>query len=203
MAAEDDKGTTEDEECDDRIDPITELQDGIDGLSLAMFEALRGLRDAVAPESGNLGGNNNNSAGENSEPDFDDFWSSYRSGDPTTVALVNKVNRAGTPPTRREDFARIHARIEMEKDAELVGKLANDVLEKSGKINERVSTLPGMERTRTQQMEYIEKLIQQNQEAADDLEKHHAIAKERRDQVRQFVKDNTCKALGIIEGDMM
>ena len=39
-----------------RVDPITALQDSIDRLSLSMFEALRGLRDAVAPESGNLGG---------------------------------------------------------------------------------------------------------------------------------------------------
>ena len=49
-----------------------------------MFEALRGLRDAVAPESGNLGGNNaaaaNGNGESSSEPDFDEFWHSYRSG---------------------------------------------------------------------------------------------------------------------------
>ena len=48
-----------------------------------MFEALRGLRDAVAPESGNLGGNNaaaNGNGDSSSEPDFDEFWHSYRSG---------------------------------------------------------------------------------------------------------------------------
>jgi Subunit 21 of Mediator complex len=167
-----------------------------------MFEALRGLRDAVAPESGNLGGNNNASSGESSEPDFEEFWGNYRSGDAATVALVNKVS-GSMPPQRREDMARIHARIEMEKDAELVTKLASDVLEKSDKINERVSSLPGMERTRTQQMECIAKLLQHNKEAAADLEEHYAVAKERRDQVRQFVRDNTCKALGIVEGDMV
>jgi Subunit 21 of Mediator complex len=171
-------------------------------LSLAMFEALRGLRDAVAPESGNLGGNNNASSVETSEPDFEEFWTNYRSGDAATVALVNKVS-GSMPPQRREDMARIHARIEMEKDAELVTKLASDVLEKSDKINESVSSLPGMQRTRTQQMEYIATLLQQNKEVAADLEESYAVAKERREKVRQFVRGNTCNALGIVEGDII
>jgi len=34
-----------------KIDPITAVQDSIDGLALSLFEALRGVRDAVAPES--------------------------------------------------------------------------------------------------------------------------------------------------------
>ena len=111
-----------------------------------MFEALRGLRDAVAPESGNLGGNanaNNNSGESSGGDDFEEFWGLYRSGDPATVALVNKTS-GGVPPTRREDMIRIHGRIEMEKDVELVTKLAGTVLEKSDEINERVSSLPGM-----------------------------------------------------------
>ena len=55
-----------------------------------MFEALRGLRDAVAPESGNLGAsqnqNNNNDTTTNSgnnnsaDADFDEFWQNYRNG---------------------------------------------------------------------------------------------------------------------------
>jgi hypothetical protein len=169
-----------------------------------MFEALRGLRDAVAPESGNLGGNpgnNNNSNGNNDngsgEPDFEEFWQSYRSGDPETVAMVKKVTV--TPPQKREDFIRIHAKVEMEKDAELVRKLANTVLEKSADIDERVSALPGMHRTRAEQMEYTEKLLNKNREAAEKLEEAYHRAQERRDLVRRFVRDNTCAALGIIE----
>jgi dsDNA-specific endonuclease/ATPase MutS2 len=91
----------------------------------------------------------------------------------------------------------------MEKDTELVTKLASTVLERSDEINERVSSLPGMQRTREQQMEYIEKLLEQNQEAAQDLEEQYAIAKERRDQVRTFIRDNTCEALGIQEGELI
>ena len=170
-------------------------------LSLAMFEALRGLRDAVAPESGNLGGNSGNTAGtdttENADADFDEFWQSYRNGDPETVAMVRKITPA--TPQKREDFIRIHAKIEMEKDAELVKKLAGTVLEKSLQIDERVSTLPGMHRTRQVQMEFIEELLKKNAEAADKLQKVYEEASQRRDQVRQFVKNNTCAALGIQE----
>lgn len=109
----------------------------------------------------------------------------------------------GAAPQRREDYIRIHGRIEMEKDVELVTKLASTVLEKSDEINERVSSLPGMERTRKEQMEYIETLLKKNQQAAADLEERHKSAKAKRDQVRQFIRENTCEALGIMEGDMM
>ena len=34
-----------------KIDPITAVQDSIDSLALSLFEALRGVRDSVAPES--------------------------------------------------------------------------------------------------------------------------------------------------------
>lgn len=166
-----------------------------------MFEALRGLRDAVAPESGNLGGNSGNNAGnennETSEPDFEDFWHSYRSGDAETVAAVRKVSV--TPPQKREDFVRIHAKIEMEKDAELVKKLAGTVLERSANLDERVSNLPGMHRTRKEQMAYIDELLKKNQEASDKLQAAYEKAVNRRELVRRFVKDNTCAALGIVE----
>jgi hypothetical protein len=64
-----------------------------------------------------------------------------------------------TPPQKLEDFVRIHVRVEKEKDAELVGKLTSTVLEKSADIDERVSALPGMQRMRAEQREYIEELI--------------------------------------------
>lgn len=163
-----------------------------------MFEALRGLRDAVAPESGNLGDDgNNNQNNENQEPDLEELWTLYRSGDPTTVALVRKVSP--TPPKKREDYARIYAKIECLKDGDLVKRLADTVLEKSADIDQRVTHLPGMTRTNSQQMEYVEELLKNNQEVAVKLEETFNQAKERRDRVRTFVKDNTCTALGIVE----
>lgn len=166
-----------------------------------MFEALRGLRDAVAPESGNLGGNSENSTGaentESSEPDLEDLWQSYKSGDPETVAMVKKVS--SSTPKKREDFIPIHARMEMEKDAELVKKLAATVLAKSKNIDERVSNLPGMHRTRQQQMAHIGMLLEKNCEVSEKLQQTYDKAKQRRDLVRLFVKEKTCEALGIVE----
>jgi Subunit 21 of Mediator complex len=122
-----------------------------------MFEALRGLRDAVAPESGNLGGNVSNSASAESQKSS-------------------------------------------EMDAELVKKLAGIVLEKSANIDDRVSNLPGMHRTREQQMAYIEELLHENQVVSDRLQQAYDNASQRRALVRKFVKDFTCEALGIEEG---
>lgn len=189
-----------------KVDHITSLQEGIDGLSLSLFEALRGLRDAVAPESGNLGGiqqGNTNSEGVNSSPtessenDFEEFCQSYQNGDPDTLAMVQKLT--ATPPQQREDFLRIHKKVEMEKDAELVKKVASTVLEKSADIDRRVSSLPGMHRTRTEQMKLIEELIGKNRNTARILEDTYNRAEKQRKKVRAFVRDHTCESLGIIE----
>jgi hypothetical protein len=189
-----------------KIDHITSLQEGIDGLSLSLFEALRGLRDAVAPESGNLGGiqqgNTNNdgangSPTESSETDFEEFVQSYQNGDSDTLAMVRKVT--STPPQQREDFLKIHKKIEMEKDAELVKKVASTVLEKSAEIDRRVSSLPGMQRTRTEQMKLVQELIEQNRKTARRLEETYHRAELQRKKVRAFVRNHTCESLGIIE----
>ena len=189
-----------------KVDHITSLQEGIDGLSLSLFEALRGLRDAVAPESGNLGGiqqgiagndSVNSSPTENSENDFEEFCQSYQSGDPDTLAMVRKFT--ATPPQKREDFLRIHKKIEMEKDAELVKKMARTVLEKSAEIDRRVSFLPGMHRTRTDQLQLIKELIEKNREKAIRLEDTYKRAEKQRRKVRSFVRDHSCQSLGIIE----
>lgn len=162
-------------------------------LSLAMFEALRGLRDAVAPESGNAAAQT-----DNSEPDFEEFWQSYRSNDAETVAAVKRINN-GVPPQKREDYVRVFQKLEREKDAELVARLATTVLRKSEDVDERVAALSGMNRTRSEQMEKINELLQLNQEAERELHQLYATAKERRDQVRKTIQEKTCEALGIEE----
>mmetsp|Transcript_34468 Transcript_34468/g.35056 ORF Transcript_34468/g.35056 Transcript_34468/m.35056 type:complete len:171 (+) Transcript_34468:114-626(+) len=144
-----------------KIDHITSLQEGIDSLSLSLFEALRGLRDAVAPESGNLGGT---TQVNNDSPN-------------------NNINESS----------------EMEKDVGLVKKAASTVLKKSADIDRRVSSLPGMKRTRTEQMKYIEELLEKNRKTAKRLEEAYNRAEERRKKVRKFVRDHTCESLGIIE----
>jgi hypothetical protein len=182
-----------------KIDPITALQDDIDGLSLAMFEAFRGLRDAVAPESGNLGGSQNRNETTPEQPDMDDLWHHYRSGDPDVTNLVAKACEGRSLPQKRDEFIRLHAKMEMEKDTELVMRLAGTVLEKSSEIDDQVDILPGMHRTKTEQMNRIEELIGANRKAIEDLEEAYASAERQRDACRSFVQKNSCAALGIIE----
>jgi Subunit 21 of Mediator complex len=170
-----------------------------------MFEALRKLRDAVAPESGNLGVNSNAAGAQgdqstSAEPDMDELWHLYRSGDKDVVAKIHNVTN-NVAVTKREDFVRIHAKMEMEKDTELVAKLAESVLEKSDQIDDMVDSLPGMNRTREEQMKIIEGLISLNQQAARDLENAHRKASERRAACREFIQRHTCEALGIDEAD--
>jgi hypothetical protein len=195
---------------------IFKKHESIDSLSLAMFEALRGLRDAVAPESGNLGGNANNNpvvnSGANSintsssssllpEPDIsiDDLWHAYRSGeDRVFTAMITKVN-SGVVVQKRDDFVRLHAKMEMEKDTELVFRLAGTVLAKSNEIDQKVDALPGMHRTSAEQMKYIEDMLEMNLLAAVELEAAYSAARERRNACRAFIRDSTCQALGIEE----
>ena len=197
-----------------------------DGLSLAMFEALRGLRDAVAPESGNLGrtavpGNLDTpaAASSSSEPDSEELWNLYRNKDPHVVASLTEFlekhpsgnNTAGSAetnsdhptaalPRTREEFIRLHAKMEMNKDTELVMRLAGTVLEKSRDIDQRVNeTIPGMHRTRQEQMQTIEQLMQRNQHVAEQLEQAFVTAKQRRDACRAYIHRHTSRALGIEE----
>jgi hypothetical protein len=178
-----------------------------------MFEALRRLRDAVAPESGNLGVSHGNqqplqdsqaaaaSPSASSEPEnTDELWNLYRSGDGEVVARVHRATR-GVPVQKRDEFVRVHAKLEMEKDAELVSSLAASVLQRSAEIDGMVDSLPGMNRTREEQMRIIEGLISLNREAAQELEDAHAAATERQAACRAFVQRHTCEALGIDEPD--
>lgn len=173
-----------------------------DGLSLSMFEALRSLRDAVAPESGNLGNQAQNAdGGENQNSteaqDIDELWQSYQSGDEVVVAMVKtSVGTDADLPQTREDFIRWHAKSEMEKDTELVMKLATEILKKSHQIDKQVDhDMPGKDRTRKQQMEYMDRLIIRNQEAAKTLEAAYKKATQQRDACREFVSTNVTALL--------
>mmetsp|Transcript_34280 Transcript_34280/g.102754 ORF Transcript_34280/g.102754 Transcript_34280/m.102754 type:complete len:91 (+) Transcript_34280:437-709(+) len=87
----------------------------------------------------------------------------------------------------------------MEKDAELVSRLAEEVLSKSEMVEELVGKLPGMGRTREQQMKRIEELLEKNKEVAQELEGACEEAERRREEVREVLGGVTCEALGIEE----
>ncbi len=164
-----------------------------DGLSLAMFDALRQLRDAVAPESGNLGNANNKDDTEHAL-DTDELWKAYKAKDPDVLAMVPTIINS------REDFVRWHAKHEMDKDTELVTQLASVVLEKSRAIDQQVQDhIPGMHRTRQKQKEYIAHLVQENVQVARELEETYEQARQQRDRCRAYIRENTCRALGIEE----
>lgn len=188
-----------------KVDPITALQEAIDGLSLSMFESLRSLRDAVAPESGNLGVNPNAAganAGEQAPPDSEELWHLYRKGDARVREMMHKGETNPTILTERKEFMRLQARMEMQKDTELVLRLANSVLSKSTAIDTQVdTTIPGMTLTRTQQMERIAVLLRENQKVQQELQQVYDKASERRTKCRQAILTKTSQVLGIEEQD--
>merc|ERR1711874_282414 len=136
------------------IDRITEVQDTIDRFSLSPFEALRGLRNAVAPESTQKkSGVTSNSATflsiDMMDPDYDAFLLSYHREEPYAVEFV--VANGGNPPQSKDDYAKLLSKHKMEKDISLVYKLAADIMTTSARINELVSALPGMNRKKEDQ----------------------------------------------------
>jgi hypothetical protein len=70
---------------------------------------------------------------------------------------------------------------------------------KSDEIEDALLKVPGLNRTRTEQLSYIEELIAANAAAADELESVYEMAIARRERCRQFVRKHTSEALGIEE----
>ena len=180
-----------------------------------MFEALRGLRDAVAPESGNLGNNNNRnvvaaeplSGQQQHDPPPpqtpEELWVLYQAGDESTRQQLHNNATEDVPPTAlvsQAAFIEWYTSVERQKDAALVETLARAVLRQSAAIDTAVDqfTTHGY-RTRTEQWQYMQELMQLNAQAATQLEEAYAQALERRNQCRQFVLDGTSRALGIEE----
>ena len=187
-----------------KIDPFTTLQDAIDGLSLGIFESLRSLRDAVAPESGNLGvnpnqNNNNGNSNKDNEPDIEELWSSYKNGDQKVRDLMHKGDPDHPVIQKREDFIRMHAKMEMRKDTDLVFRLAGTVLSKSQDIDDQVERLPGMEWTRDEQMQRIKELLGRSEAVKQELQETYNGALALRNECRRTIKANTSKSLEIKE----
>mmetsp|Transcript_12189 Transcript_12189/g.17323 ORF Transcript_12189/g.17323 Transcript_12189/m.17323 type:complete len:225 (+) Transcript_12189:2-676(+) len=188
-----------------KIDPITAVQDTIDSLSLSLFESLRGLRDAVAPESAQTGPNNtgqpiqiNSAAAQtNTDPDYDSFLIAYHNDEPEALELVAKAD--GRPPRTKEEYLKLLSKIEMDKDITLVSRLAQEILSKSAAVDDLVSKLPGIHRTKTDQMNLIESLLEKNRKAEEELDNMYEKAESKRDEIRQMLKSVTCNTLGIEE----
>lgn len=187
-----------------KIDSITEIQDSIDSLSLSLFEALRGLRDAISPESqtNNNITNTNGEHVENNSPqspqlelDYDDFLMAFHRDEQWTLELIAK--NKGNPPKNKEEYTKLKARIEMEKFKAIVEKHSTDVLQKSANVDDLVSALPGMSRTKKEQLERINELLTLNQSLDKELNDAYIQAEKQRNEIRSILDRVTTEALGI------
>ena len=198
-------------------------------LSLSLFEALRGLREAVAPtttepaDDGNNATNNNTNTNTNNnntlnaatndtnpkgrnalhpdaDPDYDDFLIAYYNDEEWALELTSAAGIAGgKAPKTREEYVKLRAKLEMTKHSELVPKLAQTILKTSAQVEELVGGLPGMERSREEQMVRIQSLLEENLLVEKQLKDTYVLAESRRDEVKSKLRDVTCHALGIEE----
>ena len=178
-----------------KIDPVTQVQDAIDGLALSLFEALRGIRDATSPESAP---HNSQSQSDETEPDYDDFLVAYHNKQPHALEVARK-GPGGKPPQSPEEYLRVLARMDFESDVDTAQRLAADILDKSREVEELVDDLPGMGRGREEQMAVIARLIEENREIDERLRAKHREATVRRDEVRTLLQEVAGSSLGIEE----
>lgn len=196
----------------------------LSSLSLSLFEALRGLRDAAAPESAfqpqitpqpevtstervshtpgaenNTASNRHNSTVPNRDPDYEDFLLAYHHKEPLALDLISKTG--GKVPKSREEYIKFRAKVQKEKDQSLVSKLSKDILDKSLDIGELVANLPGMHRTKAEQMDRISELLDENKRLEKELKDVYQEAATKRDQIRSTLQRVTCSALSIEEED--
>lgn len=189
-----------------KIDPVTQVQDAIDGLALSLFEALRGIRDATGDaDDQNTGGAaagsasaSRNSQSQSDEPDYDDFLVAFHNRDPHALEVARK-GPGGKPPQGPEEYLRVLARMDFESDVSTAQRLAADILDKSREVEELVDDLPGMGRSRGEQMAVIARLIEENREIDERLRAKHREATVRRDEVRTLLQEVASSSLGIEE----
>ena len=102
-------------------------------------------------------------------------------------------------PLTQEQYTKLLIETERERDVQTTQHLAQDILAKSAKVDELVSKLPGMDRTREMQMKRINELIKENHTVTKELEEAYTVANKRREEVRAALEESTSLALGIEE----
>jgi len=180
-------------------------------LSLSLFEALRGLRDSVAPESTNNNGNvdegneNPNIGGSGStiprkspidfDMDYDDFLLAYNRDDPVAIEFIAMADNK--PPKTRDEYTKLRAKFAIKRASELMSRLSDNILNKSAAVHDLVASLPN--RTKAEQMQRISELIEENKKAEEGLQEAYVQAEMRRNKLRTVLDEVTCKSLGILE----
>jgi hypothetical protein len=181
----------------------------LDSLSLSLFEALRGLRDSVAPESTNnenidehehsIDGSGNANATKKSpidlDMDYDDFLLAYHRDNPVALEFIAMANNK--PPKTRDEYTKLRAKFAGIRASELMSKLAGNILNRSAAVHDLVEDMTN--RTKAEQMERISELIEQNKKAEEGLQEAFEKAESRRNKLRSILDEVTCKSLGISE----
>ena len=205
----------------EKVDPITEIQDAIDSLSLSLFEALRALRDTVSPESYPSGNDpqsidqdeknvlvdslqsnpmmntNRRSAIDYEDMDYDDFLLAYHEDDPFALELIKIAD--GKPPKTRDEYLKLRAMNEMKIAMNVTNAQAENILSKSAALDDLVAALPGMHRTKKEQMERIQELLDENAKVDEELRLAYKEAENKRKEIRLALQKVTCRALCIEE----
>ena len=168
------------------IDPVTALQDSIDLFSLSIFESLRQLRDTVSATNriGNPRKTNKATSGDDDEEEEDDEEDEDDlQGDNASSAFPSEMSYQERQQIR---------------DAILVQRLSTDILQKSHSIIHRATTtIPGMHRTKSQQYEYMQQLLNENTKVIQELQDTQQEAIKIRDLIRKELQRVTTSALGI------
>lgn len=129
------------------------------------------------------------------DPDYDAFLLSYYKEEPYAIKLVAACG--GKPPQSKDEYAKFLSKHEMEKDISLVSKLAGEIMMNSMRLDELVSLLPGMDRTKKEQFQEMEWLVKKNLKIEDELKSVYEAAKEKRNEIRRLLQLTTCEILGI------
>ena len=191
-----------DDENGIKIDPITALQDTIDSFFLTLFEALRSTRSAVTPEQLILASGSDNSS---NYPEYEEFLTQLQNEQEPATSLLLSLNKSSSSgsdgsslldniPRNHDEYTKLLEQVEKNKDEELVSRLAQDVLDKSAEVDERVCNLPGIHRMKDEQMELIKVLLNDNKEAADELDLAYKEAKDKLKKVRKKLSIVSCSA---------
>ncbi len=181
----------------------------LSSLSLSLFEALRGLRDSVAPESTNNdnvdeSNENSNVGGSGPVPrkspidldmDYEDFLLAYNRDDPVALEFIAMADNK--PPKSRDEYTKLRAKFAHKRASELMTKLSENILNKSAAVHDLVASLPN--RTKAEQMKRISELIEENKKAEEGLQDAYLQAEIRRNKLRSVLDQVTCKSLGILE----
>ncbi len=127
--------------------------------------------------------------------DYEDFLLAYNREDPVAVEFIKMADNK--PPKTRDEYTKFRAKFAGQRAQELMSKLAGNILNRSAEVHDLVQSLPN--RTKAEQMERIEELIEHNRIAEEKLKEAYEQAQSRQKRLRSVLDQVTCKSLGIAE----